>query len=92
MTDLLDLNWRIAGSAAASKVGDETVLLHLESGTYFGLDPLGSRIWQALEAGQQPRAQCRNIAEEYDQPLGRVEDDVRIFLNELAGQDLIERQ
>jgi hypothetical protein len=92
MTDILDRHWRIAGSAAASKVGDETVLLHLGSGTYFGLDPLGTRIWQGLEAGQQPRALCRDIADEFAEPLERVEEDVRTFLDELAGQALIEQQ
>jgi hypothetical protein len=91
MTDILDRHWSISGSAAASKVGDETVLLHLGSGTYFGLDPLGTRIWQGLEAGQQPRVQCSDIAAEFGEPLERVEEDVRTFLEELAGQALIEQ-
>jgi len=34
--------------AADSRVGDETVILHLGSGTYFGLDPVGTRIWELL--------------------------------------------
>lgn len=91
MTDILDRHWSISGSAAASKVGDETVLLHLGSGTYFGLDPLGTKIWQGLEAGKQPRAQCSDIAEEFGEPLDRVEKDVRTFLEELAVQALIEQ-
>ena len=33
-------------------VGSEIVLLDLTSGTYFGLDAVGARIWQLIAAGQ----------------------------------------
>ena len=36
----------------ARVVGEETVLLHLDSGTYFGLDPVGTRAWQLIQAGK----------------------------------------
>jgi len=29
----------------ARRVGEDTVILDLASGTYFGLDPVGARIW-----------------------------------------------
>ena len=35
-------------------LGDETVILDLASGTYYGLDPVGARIWQLMAEGQTP--------------------------------------
>ena len=34
------------------QVGDETVILDLASGTYFGLDPVGARIWALMGEGK----------------------------------------
>jgi hypothetical protein len=36
----------------ARTVGDETVILDLANGTYYGLDPVGARMWQLMSEGQ----------------------------------------
>lgn len=92
MTSMLSERWKPSAQAAASRVGDETVLLHLVSGTYFGLDAVGTRIWQALGAGQLPADAAADIAKDFDQPLVRVEEDALAFLADLAEHDLIERE
>jgi hypothetical protein len=89
--DLLDQRWTLSGQAAASRVGEETVLLHLGSGLYFGLDPLGTRIWQGLEGGEDPRSISEGIAGEYAEPRERVEQDVRDFLLHLEEHGLAGR-
>lgn len=91
MTNMLQQCWKPSAQAAASRVGDETVLLHLVSGTYFGLDPVGTRIWQALTEGRLACDAAASIAEEYGQPLAQVEEDAAAFLSELAEQGLLER-
>ena len=40
---------RIPDQVASRKIGDETILLNLETGTYFGLDAVGSRFLELLE-------------------------------------------
>lgn len=47
----MQLSDRVAPAAdvVAREVAGETVLLDLASGTYFGLNEVGSRIWQWLE-------------------------------------------
>ena len=47
----------------ARTVGDETVILDLTSGTYFGLDPVGARIWQLLTEGKSLSAVCDAMLE-----------------------------
>lgn len=62
--------------ALASRVGDETVILHLGNDTYFGLDPVGTRIWE-LAGESLSLAQIRDrIVEEYEADPAQVEEDL----------------
>jgi hypothetical protein len=44
----LNDTFSVSAQVMARRVGNETVLLDLASGTYFGLDPVGARIWQLI--------------------------------------------
>ena len=46
-----DTRLAIPAPVMSRLVGDETVLLDLESGMYFGLDGVGQRIWEAIAEG-----------------------------------------
>ncbi len=71
----------------ARQVGDETVILDLASGTYYGLDPVGARIWQLMAEGQT-LAQVRDvILAEYEVTRENLEHDVLALV-----QTLLERQ
>jgi len=72
-----------------SEVGDETVILHLKSGTYFGLDPVGTRIWDLLKQGLSPADICATLAEEYAIDREVIDADARRFLEQLEAQDMI---
>ncbi|WDA41870.1 PqqD family protein [Erythrobacter sp. BLCC-B19] len=89
MTDILQAQWRISDQAIANTVGDEMVVLHLGNGTYFGLDPVGKILWEALAGGQSPADACDTILERYDIDRATAEQDLRQFLGELAEGDLI---
>ena len=41
----------VSSQVVAREVGNETVLLDLESGTYYGLDPIGARMWNLDRGG-----------------------------------------
>ena len=47
----LDTRLSVPPQVMSRLVGDETVLLDLESGMYFGLDGVGQRIWKAIGEG-----------------------------------------
>jgi len=70
-------------------VGDETVILNLESGTYYGLDPVGARMWQLLGEGKSLGEVCEIMLEEYDVARERLEQDLLNLAGELAGKGLI---
>ncbi|MEE4205956.1 MAG: PqqD family protein [Erythrobacter sp.] len=91
MSDVLQENWRPSDDAIANPVGGETVILHLGNGTYYGLDTIGSILWEGLKAGQRPSDVCERILEEYEVERETLENDLRQFLSELADNELVVR-
>ena len=60
----------------------ESVLLHLETEHYFGLNAVGSRMWELLTTSESIDAAYTTLLEEYE-----VEPDVlRADLETLVGQ------
>jgi len=71
---------------------DEVVILNLKDGVYYGLNPVGARIWNLL---QQPRTvgEIRDIIlQEYETSPQRCEEDLRRLLQEMDGRGLIENK
>jgi hypothetical protein len=73
----------------ARTVGDETVILDLASGTYFGLDPVGARIWALMGEGQTLAEICAAMLGEYEVERAQLEVDVLRLAAELAERGLI---
>jgi len=73
----------------ARAVGDETVILDLASGTYFGLDPVGARIWELMVEGKALAEICAAMLEEYEVERAQLEVDVLRLAAELAERGLI---
>ena len=74
----------------SSNLGEETVILELDGGIYYGLNEVGARIWNLL---REPRtvAEIRDaIADEYDVESERCLRDVLELLGELESRGLIE--
>ncbi len=73
----------------AAKVTDETVILHLDDGVYYGLNSVGTRIWEMV---QQPTAVSELvsvIAGEFDVDAARCEADVRELLASMETKGLV---
>jgi hypothetical protein len=71
-------------------LGDEAIVLSLDGGVYFGLDEVGTRIWQLLDAHDLAGV-AAVLAGEYDVDPGRLEADVVQFVEALAGKGLVQR-
>ncbi len=68
----------------------EAAILNVKSGVYYGLDPVGARIWSLL---QEPRAVVEiqsAITSEYDVEPERCAADLTSLLEELLAEGLIE--
>jgi hypothetical protein len=87
--DILEQRLKPSPDAFANAVGDETVLLQVKRGVYYGLDPVGTRIWEGLNAGTPPLQICEQIAADYGQPLETVKSDARSFLEDLTANEIV---
>jgi hypothetical protein len=79
----------IPSDVLARQVGDETVILHLGSGNYYGLDPVGARVWQLLGEGRTPADACEQLLAEYDVSRAQLEGDLRSLLQDLLANGLL---
>jgi hypothetical protein len=73
-----------------SKVGDEAVLLNMHDGIYYGLDAVGTRVWELLAGGMSEEQLCDTIVEEYEVDRETAARDLDALLGELLGRRLIE--
>jgi hypothetical protein len=74
----------------SANLEDEVVILSLKDGVYYGLNPVGARIWNLL---QEPRtvSEIRDIIlQEYETSPQRCEEDLRRLLQEMDDKGLIE--
>jgi Coenzyme PQQ synthesis protein D (PqqD) len=78
----------IAARAVAREVGDEVVILDLETGTYYGLDRVGARIWSLLSAGRTLDEVRQAILAEYEVERSRLESDIDRLLVQLVESQL----
>ena len=85
----LDAAFRIPDEVVFRELDGEAVILNLETGIYFGLDAVGTRIWQLIEARQPLRAVLDTLIIEYEAPPDRIQGDLLAFVERLTGKGLL---
>jgi len=73
----------------SQEVSGETVLLDLESENYFGLDEVGTRIWQLIKETSDLHAIFDTLLQEYEVEERRLESDLEVLLGEISGLGLV---
>jgi hypothetical protein len=71
------------------QLGDESIMLDMASGYYFGLDPVGARIWQLLSQASSFAEIVDRLAREYDVTPEQAESDLVRFVEELKANGLL---
>ncbi|MBK8899941.1 MAG: lasso peptide biosynthesis PqqD family chaperone [Anaerolineaceae bacterium] len=72
-----------------STVDNELVMMSLEKGTYYGLDAIGSRIWENIAEPITIGALCQKLIDQFEVDPDQCQADVLTFLNELHREDMI---
>ncbi len=80
---------RISDILSAS-IDSETILLHIENSKYYGMDTVGSRIWELLENPIKLETVIKILIEEYDVSLELCEQDVYSFITHLLKEKLVQ--
>ena len=73
----------------ASELDGETVMMDMERGNYFMLNPVGSRIWELIEKTVSVEEIIHQLREEYEVSLEECQEAVKEFLHELHHANLL---
>jgi hypothetical protein len=68
----------------------ESVLLNLNTESYFGLDDVGTRMWAALTGSPSVQAAYEMLLAEYEVDAARLRADLHGFIEKLKEMGLIE--
>ncbi len=86
----LHLKFEISPDVIFSEVQlDETLLMNSRTLAYFGLDPLGSKLWQAMQLTQDADEVVRQVATETDKGSWEIEPVLQTILTGLERSGLI---
>ncbi len=76
-------------NVVARELEGEAVMLNLESGVYFGLDEVGTRIWALIQEHGSLRKVFEAMQREYDVAPATLEKDLLRLVEELQGKGLV---
>jgi hypothetical protein len=73
----------------ACDLAGEAIILDSKLGVYYGLDPVGARIWNLIQNEKTVRELLDTLLEEYEVEHERCDLDLQNLLHNLAVRDLI---
>lgn len=87
-----DVRITIPEAVLHQRLGAETVMLHIGSELYFGLDEVGTRVWELIKEHGAVAPVMATLLAEYDVDPATLQADVDRLLGELLDAGLIEVQ
>jgi hypothetical protein len=81
---------RVSSSTLHRELQGEGVLLQLDTGEYFGLDPVGERIWSLIAEHGDLDTVLSHLLEEFDVDADTIRRDLDALVTELIDHRLIE--
>jgi hypothetical protein len=87
-----DMTGRVSAAEGVlvRELAGEAVLLDLKRETYFGLDPVGTRMWQALTTAETIQSAFEMLLSEYEVEPDVLRRDLEALIAMLRGEGLIE--
>ncbi len=72
-------------------LGDEAIILNTRTGRYFGLNPVGARVWQLLQERNLTVGEIlESLLAEYEVEPYRCRQDLFDLLEQLQSQGLVQ--
>ena len=76
----------------ATTIEDQTALLSISNGAYYGMDKIGSRVWELIVQPRAVSAVVDQLLTEFEVDRPTCEQHVLAFLQKLADADLLSVQ
>ncbi|HSV89009.1 MAG TPA: PqqD family protein [Bacteroidales bacterium] len=68
---------------------DHLVMLDIQKGKYFSLNPVAARIWEILENPHTLEEVCSKLLDEYDVSQEQCQQEVEEYLLEMKNLELV---
>lgn len=83
-------SFKLKPSTVHERFGDETVILNLDSGSYFSAQGTGSEIWKLVSDGASEAAILQHMRAEYAGNGDEIARATAKFLDQLVAESLVE--
>ena len=83
------MNIRIPDDVVFRVLGDEAVILNLSTGIYFGLDIVGTRMWQLISEYGSTEKVRETLLAEYEVEEGQLGQDLNFLIQQLKDKGLL---
>ena len=81
---------KIAEDVVFQELDGEAVLLNMRTGIYFGLNPMGTRIWQLLSEHGEVKTVTTMLLDEYNVSEDQLRNHLSDFIEQLQSKGLVE--
>jgi hypothetical protein len=85
----LESHFRRKDQILTQTASDTQVLFNLDSGQYYSLNEVGSRLWQLCDGSCSVSEIISTLCDEFDASTEMIESDVLELLGELEGEALV---
>lgn len=90
-TTTLDTHVQVPPAVLFRNLEGEAVLLNVETGHYYGLDGVGTRMWQSLSQSGSVEQTYTALLQEYNVTPERLQTDLLVFVDKLCDKSLLLR-
>jgi hypothetical protein len=80
----------VSKDQVACNMGEDATIVTWRNDVYYGLDPVGKRVWQLLQEPTTLAQICNILKADYEVEPAQLESDIRELLEQLAEQGLVE--
>ncbi len=71
------------------ELDNNQVMMHLEKGKYYGLNPVGKRIWDLIEQPKSFEEITTTLLKEFDVSKEQCEQEVQAFMEKALQNEII---
>jgi len=83
------LRYQRNSKTISGRLSDELVMMNIEKGKYFSLNPVATRIWDLLETPLTTEELCSLLREEYEVDIEQCRADVTEVLKKMIKMEII---
>ena len=90
MTQFFSQHISVPDDVLIRELGGESIILYLATEHYYGLDDIGTRMWQALSSSDTIQEAYDTLLLEYDVEPQRLQRDLQELVTQLVASSLLQ--